>query len=131
MERVSRHNGWSSLHLEIDVWVDGGGLRLQPEEKVRCQSPVGPGQRFGNEDGQQAGDAPTALGVARSAGEEVGQHRLDGVLQFGVQGLPPGITFRFNFDGPRVTSVELSLKGLPKDLYFARLGFMNGPAVPE
>src|SRR4051794_15165624 len=30
-------NGWSSLHLEIDVWVDGGGLRLQQPESSRSR----------------------------------------------------------------------------------------------
>ena len=50
---------------------------------------------------------------------------------FGVVGLPPGITFRFIQNGDRVESLELNLKGLPKDLYFARLGFSNGAAVAD
>ena len=50
---------------------------------------------------------------------------------FGVVGLPPGITFTFLNDGTAVTGVELNLKGLPKDLYFARLGFLNGKAVAD
>ncbi len=50
---------------------------------------------------------------------------------FGVVGLPPGITFTFNHEGQHVSSVDLNLKGLPKDLYLARLGFMKGPALPD
>ncbi len=50
---------------------------------------------------------------------------------FGVAGLPPGITFRFNEVDGVVRSVDLDLKGLPKDLYFARLGFSKGEAVTD
>jgi len=50
---------------------------------------------------------------------------------FSIVGLPPGITFRFHAEDHGVTSVDLNLKGLPKDLYFARLGFMNGKALPD
>jgi hypothetical protein len=50
---------------------------------------------------------------------------------FGVVGLPPGITFTFDHAGPEIAAVELNLKGLPKDLYLARLGFQKGPALPD
>ena len=56
-------------------------------------------------------------------------HKVDDAT-FGVAGLPPGVTFRFDEADGQVASVELSLKGLPKDLYFARLGFWNG-SVPK
>ena len=50
---------------------------------------------------------------------------------FGVAGLPPGITFEFIEDGGRVQQVDVHLKGLPKDLYLARLGYYKGPAIPD
>lgn len=50
---------------------------------------------------------------------------------FGVVGLPPGITFTFNMSESGIASIDLNLKGLPKDLYFARLGFMNGAPVAD
>ena len=50
---------------------------------------------------------------------------------FGVEGLPPGVTLRFNEDDVRVRSIDFELKGLPKDLYFARLGFPNGDTLTD
>jgi hypothetical protein len=50
---------------------------------------------------------------------------------FGISGLPNGITLQFREDGSEVQEVILNLKGLPMDLYFARLGRMRGPAVPD
>ena len=50
---------------------------------------------------------------------------------FGISGLPRGITLRFHFAGHGVREVTLQMKGLPKDLYSARLGVFRGPAMQE
>ncbi|MBV9669718.1 MAG: aspartyl/asparaginyl beta-hydroxylase domain-containing protein [Acidobacteriales bacterium] len=50
---------------------------------------------------------------------------------FAITGLPPGLTLRFERQDNVVRNVVLRLKGLPKDLYSARLGVMKGPALPE
>lgn len=57
--------------------------------------------------------------------------RLERLSQdsFSILGLPPGMTLRFVEQGPSVGSVILDLKGLPKDLYSARLGLLKGPAI--
>jgi hypothetical protein len=54
--------------------------------------------------------------------------RLDGD-QFSIFGLPPGITLQFHEQDHVVREVVLDLKGLPKDLYSARLGMYRGPAI--
>ena len=48
---------------------------------------------------------------------------------FGVSGLPPGITLQFQAENRAVREVVLDLKGLPKDLYSARLGMFQGPSI--
>lgn len=50
---------------------------------------------------------------------------------FAVTGLSAGITLQLREENQQIQEVILNLKGLPKDIYFARLGFMNGPALPE
>jgi hypothetical protein len=50
---------------------------------------------------------------------------------FGISGLPPGMTFQFKEDSNTVREVVLDLKGLPKDLYAARLGKFQGPSLDE
>jgi hypothetical protein len=50
---------------------------------------------------------------------------------FGISGLPPGITLQFKLENHVVQDVVLLLKGLPKDLYSARLGIFRGPAMAE
>ena len=50
---------------------------------------------------------------------------------FAISGVPPGITLEFR-EGNHVTrEVVLNLKGLPKDLYSARLGKFQGPSIDE
>jgi quercetin dioxygenase-like cupin family protein len=51
--------------------------------------------------------------------------------EFGIAGLPPGITFQFVECDGRVQQIDVHLKGLPKDLYLARLGYYKGPAIPD
>jgi len=51
--------------------------------------------------------------------------------EFSISGLPTGVTLQFREENNRVGQVVLHLKGLPKDLYFARLGFLRGPMLPE
>jgi hypothetical protein len=48
---------------------------------------------------------------------------------FSISGLPPGITLQFQEEGHSIRQVMLDLKGLPKDLYSARLGKFQGPAI--
>lgn len=50
---------------------------------------------------------------------------------FGISGLPPGITLQFMEEKHTIREVALNLKGLPKDLYSARLGMFQGPAIDE
>jgi hypothetical protein len=50
---------------------------------------------------------------------------------FGISGLPPGITLQFRAENHIVREVGLNLKGLPKDLYSARLGMFQGNAIDE
>ena len=48
---------------------------------------------------------------------------------FSVAGLPPGITLRFQQENHATVQVVLDMKGLPQDLYSARLGMFVGPAI--
>jgi hypothetical protein len=50
---------------------------------------------------------------------------------FGISGLPPGMTLRLHCTDHVVREVTLQMKGLPKDLYSARLGVLRGPSVHE
>lgn len=50
---------------------------------------------------------------------------------FGISGLPPGITLQFRARNHVICEVGLNLKGLPKDLYSARLGMFQGPSIDE
>ncbi|HEY0796098.1 MAG TPA: aspartyl/asparaginyl beta-hydroxylase domain-containing protein [Acidisarcina sp.] len=50
---------------------------------------------------------------------------------FGISGLPPGITLQFVEQDHVIREVALNLKGLPKDLYSARLGMFQGPAIDQ
>lgn len=50
---------------------------------------------------------------------------------FGVSGLPPGLTLQFRADKNVMREVLLNLKGLPKDLYSARLGMFQGPSIDQ
>ncbi len=50
---------------------------------------------------------------------------------FGISGLPPGMTLQFREDSKTVREVVLHMKGLPKDLYAARLGKFQGPSLDE
>ena len=50
---------------------------------------------------------------------------------FSISGLPPGITLQFQEDGHAIREVALDLKGLPKDLYSARLGKFQGPSIHQ
>jgi hypothetical protein len=50
---------------------------------------------------------------------------------FGISGLPPGMTLQFREDSNTVKEVLLNMKGLPKDLYAARLGKFQGPSLDE
>jgi hypothetical protein len=50
---------------------------------------------------------------------------------FGISGLPPGMTLQLKRENQVVSEVILHMKGLPKDLYSARLGIFRGPAVAE
>ncbi len=50
---------------------------------------------------------------------------------FGISGLPPGMTLQFKGDSNTVREVVLDMKGLPKDLYAARLGKFQGPSLDE
>ncbi len=48
---------------------------------------------------------------------------------FGISGLPPGMTLQLKRENHLVREVVLHMKGLPKDLYSARLGIFQGPMV--
>ena len=50
---------------------------------------------------------------------------------FGISGLPPGMTLQFHEESNTVREVVLNMKGLPKDLYAARLGKFQGPSLDE
>lgn len=50
---------------------------------------------------------------------------------FGISGLPPGMTLQLKRENHVVREVVLHMKGLPKDLYSARLGILRGPLMPE
>jgi hypothetical protein len=50
---------------------------------------------------------------------------------FSISGLPPGITLQFDEQDNVVRQVVLDMKGLPVDLYSARLGMFVGPSVGE
>jgi hypothetical protein len=50
---------------------------------------------------------------------------------FGISGLPRGMTLRFNSTGSGVREVTLQMKGLPQDLYSARLGVFRGPLLEQ
>lgn len=48
---------------------------------------------------------------------------------FGISGLPPGMTLQLKRENQVVREVILHMKGLPKDLYSARLGIFQGPSM--
>lgn len=48
---------------------------------------------------------------------------------FGISGLPPGMTLQLRRENQVVREVILHMKGLPKDLYSARLGIFQGPVM--
>lgn len=50
---------------------------------------------------------------------------------FIIAGLPPGITLQFSEADNTVRQIVLDMKGLPNDLYSARLGMFVGPSVAE
>jgi len=50
---------------------------------------------------------------------------------FGISGLPPGMTLQLKRENHVVREVLLHMKGLPKDLYSARLGILRGPLMAE
>lgn len=50
---------------------------------------------------------------------------------FNISGLPPGITLQFLRQEHMVREVNLLMKGLPKDLYSARLGMFQGPSITQ
>ena len=50
---------------------------------------------------------------------------------FSISGLPPGITVQFQEKDHLIRQVALNLKGLPKDLYSARLGMSQGSAISQ
>jgi len=56
--------------------------------------------------------------------------RLEGEV-FGISGLPPGMKLELKRENHSVRDVILHMKGLPKDLYSARLGIFKGPLMPE
>jgi len=59
--------------------------------------------------------------------------RLDRISSdtFSISGLPPGMTLEFKEESNSVREVLLNMKGLPKDLYAARLGKFQGPSMDE
>jgi len=59
--------------------------------------------------------------------------RLDRVSSdtFSISGLPPGITLQFQEENHSIHHVVLDMKGLPKDLYSARLGMFQGPSIGQ
>jgi hypothetical protein len=50
---------------------------------------------------------------------------------FAISGLPPGMTLEFKEVSNSVREVLLNMKGLPKDLYAARLGKFQGQSMDE
>jgi hypothetical protein len=50
---------------------------------------------------------------------------------FSISGLPPGITLQFQERDHEVRDIALHLKGLPKDLYSARLGMLQGSPISQ
>jgi len=50
---------------------------------------------------------------------------------FSVSGLPPGIVLQFREENSAVRDIILNLKGLPRDLYSARLGMFQAPSIDE
>jgi hypothetical protein len=48
--------------------------------------------------------------------------------RFGIMGLPAGCYMTFKRSGPAVSALTLTLKGVPRDLYAARLGAHCGPS---
>ncbi|MDP9160732.1 MAG: aspartyl/asparaginyl beta-hydroxylase domain-containing protein [Acidobacteriota bacterium] len=48
---------------------------------------------------------------------------------FSISGLPPGITLQFEEENDQMQQVVLDMKGLPGDLYSARLGMFQGPSI--
>jgi hypothetical protein len=50
---------------------------------------------------------------------------------FSISGLPPGMTLQLKRENQVVNDVVLHMKGLPKDLYSARLGILRGPMITE
>src|SRR5216683_2076715 len=50
---------------------------------------------------------------------------------FGISGLPPGMKLEIKRENQVVHEVLLHMKGLPKDLYSARLGIFRRPLMPE
>jgi quercetin dioxygenase-like cupin family protein len=50
---------------------------------------------------------------------------------FGLVGVPAGVTLEILEMDRKIQEVRLNLKGLPKDLYFARLGRKRGSAVSD
>jgi len=50
---------------------------------------------------------------------------------FGISGLPPGMTLQLKRENQVVNDVVLHMKGLPKDLYSARLGILRGPMIAD
>ena len=50
---------------------------------------------------------------------------------FGISGLPPGMTLQLRRENEVVRDVVLHMKGLPKDLYSARLGMLRGASINE
>jgi hypothetical protein len=50
---------------------------------------------------------------------------------FNISGLPPGITLQFQEENSTIREVIVNLKGLPKDLYSARLGMFQGAPIPQ
>jgi hypothetical protein len=50
---------------------------------------------------------------------------------FSISGLPPGITLQFRERDHAMCEVALNLKGLPKDLYSARLGMLQGSPISQ
>jgi hypothetical protein len=59
--------------------------------------------------------------------------RLDrlGNDTFTIAGLPPGITLQFQEENHSVRQVVFGMKGLPKDLYSARLGIFLEPSISQ
>src|SRR5215471_5240573 len=50
---------------------------------------------------------------------------------FGISGLPPGITLQFQEENSTIREIIVNLKGLPKDLYSARLGMFQGSPIQQ